>query len=119
MSWRYSACFVVHLPEHTLREHLREAEDRVQRRPELVGHVGQELRLVAARGLELLALVRDLAEESGVLDGESGLGGERAEQPDDLWCELARYLARDGQDPDDLVLTEQGHPEQRPVPGVD
>ena len=69
---------LVHLPEHPLGQDLREAEDRVQRRPELVGHVGQELGLVAAGRLEQAALVRDLAEEPGVLDGESGLGGEGA-----------------------------------------
>ena len=45
--------FRVHLSEHLLAHHLREADDRVQRRPQLVGHVLEELRLVAACGLEL------------------------------------------------------------------
>ena len=75
---------LVHLPEHPLGQHLREAEDRVQRRPELVGHVGEELGLVAAGRLELPALVRDLAEEARVLDGQRRLGGEGLEQLDDL-----------------------------------
>ena len=44
---------LVELAEHLLAEHLREADDGVQRRAQLVRHVGQELRLVAARGLEL------------------------------------------------------------------
>ena len=43
----------VDLAGDPLAQHLREADDRVQRRPQLVGHVGQELRLVLARGLEL------------------------------------------------------------------
>ena len=69
---------LVHLPEHPLGQDLREAEDRVQRGPELMGHVGQELGLVAARGLELPALVRDLAEEAGVLDGQQPTGWRRS-----------------------------------------
>ena len=67
----------VHLPEHPLGEHLREAEDRVQRRPELVGHVGEELGLVAAGGFELPALLPDFPEQPGVLDRERRLGRER------------------------------------------
>ncbi len=86
---------LVHLPEHPLRQHLREAEDRVQRRAQLVGHVGQELGLVAAGRLELPALVRDLAEEPGVLDGQSGLGGEGLEEIDHLRRELSRLACRD------------------------
>ena len=84
---------LVHLPEHPLGQHLGEAEDRVQRGPELVGHVGEELGLVAAGRLELPALVRDLAEQAGVLDGEGGLGGEGLQQLDDLRGELAGRLA--------------------------
>ena len=37
---------LVHLPEHPFGQDLGEPEDRVQRRPELVGHVGEELGLV-------------------------------------------------------------------------
>ena len=43
----------VELAEHPLAQHLREADDRVQRRAQLVRHVRQELGLVLARGLEL------------------------------------------------------------------
>src|SRR2546428_620832 len=39
---------VVQLAEHAVVEHLREADDRVEGRAELVGHVGEELGLVAA-----------------------------------------------------------------------
>ena len=62
MSSRYSCLLLVDLAEHPLAEHLREADDRVQRRPQLVRHVRQELRLVPARGLELAALLVQLAE---------------------------------------------------------
>ena len=45
---------LVDLAEQPLLQHLREADDRVQRRPELVRHVGQELdlcRLAASSSL--------------------------------------------------------------------
>jgi hypothetical protein len=51
---------LVDLAEHALRQHLREADDRVERRPQLVRHVGEELRLVLVRHLELRALFLDL-----------------------------------------------------------
>ena len=53
MSSRYSSCFSFTLAHHPLAQHLREADDRVQRRPQLVRHVGEEVRLVLARRLEL------------------------------------------------------------------
>ena len=43
----------VHVADHSLAQHLREADDRVERRPQLVRHVGEEVRLVLARGLQL------------------------------------------------------------------
>ena len=66
----------VQLPEHPLEQHLGEADDGVQGRAQLVGHVGQELGLVAAGGFELLALVLDLVKESSILDGQGRLRGE-------------------------------------------
>ena len=75
---------LVHLAEHPLGQHLGEAEDRVQRGPELMRHVREELRLVAAGRLELPALVRDLLEEPRVLDGQRRLAGEGLEQVDHL-----------------------------------
>ena len=55
---------LVELAEHPLAQHLGEADDRVQRRAQLVRHVGEELRLVLAGGFELAALLLDLAERS-------------------------------------------------------
>ena len=48
---------VIDLAVQLLPQDLRETADRVQRRPQLVRHVGQELRLVAARGFELTGLL--------------------------------------------------------------
>ena len=53
MSSRYSSCFSLTVAEQLLAQQLREADDRVQRRPQLVRHVREELALVPARRLEL------------------------------------------------------------------
>ena len=76
MSLQVLVLLLVQLAEHPLGQHLREADDRVERRAQLVGHVGEELGLVPAGDLQLPALVRDLPEEPGVLDGQGRLGGE-------------------------------------------
>ena len=65
---------LVELAEHPLEEHLGEPEHRVERRPELVGHAGEELGLVPARELQLEALLLELAEELGVLQGAGPTG---------------------------------------------
>jgi len=48
-----------------------------------------KLLLVAAGRLELSVLVRDLAEQAGVLDGQGGLGGEGLQDVHDFWGKLA------------------------------
>src|SRR2546428_2673319 len=45
----------VDVTEDLLKQYLGEPDDRVQRCAELVAHVRQEFRFVAARGLELVA----------------------------------------------------------------
>ena len=52
----------VDLAEQALEQHFRKPDDRVERGAQLVRHVRQELGLVLVRGLELPALVLDLAE---------------------------------------------------------
>ena len=110
---------LVHLPEHPLRQDLREAEDRVQRRPQLVGHVREELGLVAAGGLELPALVRDLAKESRVLDRQGRLRGKRLQQVDQFGRELARLPSPHDETADDPLLPHEGHGEEGAVAGLD
>jgi hypothetical protein len=61
---------LIELAEHTFRQDLGEADDGVERRPQLMGHVGEELGLVLAGDLELATLLLDLAEETRVLDGD-------------------------------------------------
>ena len=59
------------------------AEDGGERGPQLVAHVGDELRLVLARDLELVELFcGDLLEQARVLDGDDGLVGKGLNQLD-------------------------------------
>ena len=80
MSFEVLFLLLVQLAEHPLAQHLREPDDGVQRRPQLVGHVGQEL------GLVLLATSTELfptrLNSRDVLDGDHGLVGEGLEQGD-------------------------------------
>src|SRR3990170_3602862 len=72
----------VDLAEHPLQQHLGEADHGVERRAQLVGHVGKELRLVTVGDLELPGLVVQLGEEPHVLDGDDSLVRERLEERD-------------------------------------
>src|SRR2546425_12853809 len=65
-----------------------------------------------------MTLFRDLAEEVGVLNGQSRLRRERLEQVDDLWCELARCLPEDCEPAEQVILTDKGNREQRSIPGA-
>ena len=65
-----------------VEDQLGVAEDGVERRAQLVAHVGEELRLVLARDRELLALLLDLVEQVGVLDRHHRLVGEGLQQVD-------------------------------------
>src|SRR5262249_17433475 len=110
---------VVDLAEHPLGEDFREAEDGIERRPQLVGHVGKELTLVLAGRFELATLVLDLAEEARVLDGQGGLGGEGAEQSDDLGLELPGNLAGGRADAEHPLFPQQRGSGQRAWARVD
>ena len=82
MSLQVVVLLLVELAEQALEQHLGEADDRVERRAQLVRHVGEELRLVLVGDLELAALVLDLAEQARVLDRDHRLVGEGLEQRD-------------------------------------
>ena len=110
---------VVDLAEHLLGQDFREADDGVERRAQLVRHVGQELALVLARHLELPALVLDLAEQPRVLDGQRRLRREGLEQLDHLRRELAGGVPVDGQAAEQLVLAQQRNRQQRPTAQTD
>ena len=60
MSSTYSSCFSFSSPNSLFSQHLGEAENRVERRAQLVRHVREELALVPAHGLELAVQALEL-----------------------------------------------------------
>src|SRR5438552_17291806 len=94
----------VDLPEHPLPQDLGEPDDGVERRAQLMRHVGEKLALVPARRLELAALEFDLSEQPRVLNGERRLSGESLQQVDHPRREFARALADDDQPTQKVIL---------------
>ena len=83
-----------------LPQHLGDADDGVERRAQLVAHVGEELRLVLARLCELAALVLDFVEQPHVLDRDHRLVGEGRDQLDLLVGERPHLGARQRENAD-------------------
>src|SRR5262245_19705546 len=106
---------LVQIPEHALAEDLGEADDGVQRGPQLVGHICQELGLVLAGDLELAALVLDLAVETRILDRERGLSREGLEQAHSFGGKAAQLLTPDYETTDHALFDEKGNGDERAV----
>src|SRR5580704_10074756 len=100
-------------PIDAVDEQLCITEDRVQWGPELVAHIGEELRFVLTGERQLLALVGDLAEEAGILDRQYRLAGEGLHQPHRLDWELARLLPHQNNGPENALGTNQRHDQRR------
>ena len=96
---------VVQVTEVPLQKHLGEADHGVQRRPELVRHVGQEVRLVLAHHLQLGTLLLQLTEQLGVVDRHRGLAGEGLQELHRLRGEAAGRAAAHHQRSDDARVT--------------
>ena len=59
-----------------LPQHLADPDDGIERRAQLMAHIGEKLRLVLACFGELAALVLDFVEQPHVLDRDHRLIGE-------------------------------------------
>ena len=94
---------LVQVAEQPVEEDLGEADDRVERRPELVRHAREELGLVPTGDLQLGPLGVELAEEACIDDGQPRLVGERPEQLGRLGVEAAARLLPDHEGPDQPV----------------
>src|SRR6478609_12060131 len=94
--------------ELAIESHLREADHRVERGPQLVRHAGQELGFVVAGDLELAGLRLQLPEQARVDYGQGRLPGKRLEQFD-MWSERARAPAPDHQDAQDPLAAQNGN----------
>ena len=73
---QHSAHLVRRVAIDVVEDELGIAEDGVERRAQLVAHVGEELRLVLAGLGELAALLLDFIEQADVLDRNHRLIGE-------------------------------------------
>ena len=89
-----------------LLEHLGVADDRVQRRPQFVAHVRQELRLV-------LRCLFERPVEPGVVDRQRRLRREGLEQRHDVRREQPGGLPRHHQAADDTILAQDRHGQHR------
>src|SRR5882672_9763334 len=72
-----------HLAVNLVHDQLGIPEDRVERRAQLVTHVGEELRFMLARNFQLVALLFEFAEQSRILDGDRRLRSKSLENLDD------------------------------------
>ncbi len=99
-------------------EDLAVADDGVERRAQLVAHIGEELRLVLARDLELAALVLDFVEQPRVLDRQHRLRREGLDQIDGVLRKGAGRAAADHQHADDVVAAEQRRRQPRAETGA-
>jgi hypothetical protein len=90
----------------TVKDKFSVAENGVERRAQLVAHVGQELRFVLASHFQLTPLLLDLAEQPRVLDRQNRLVGEGLQKIDRALGKFARRLASDHQGADDPIGAE-------------
>src|SRR6266516_5447548 len=93
------------------------AEDGVERRAQLVAHVGEELRFVLARYFELTALLLDLVEQSSVLDCQYRVGRERLQKLNCLFKKIARLPPPNHECSDDVVWADKLYYETRSKSG--
>src|SRR6266542_2686797 len=94
----------------TIEDEFGVPEDGVQRRAQLVAHVGEELRLVPARLGKLTALVLDLLEQPHVLDGDNRLVSKRNGQFDLFVSEGSYHHATQYDDTDRVSSRRSGSP---------
>ena len=90
------ALLIGHLAHQAVPEHLGEADDGVQRRPQLVRHVGEELGLHAARVFQLDVLLLQRLLEALQLR-HVARRGEHALQPPVAVVEGGRVVGHHGE----------------------
>src|SRR4051794_18599328 len=112
-------CLIGKLAVDPVEQEFREAQNRIERGPQLVAHIREELGFVAAGCLQLPALLLYLAEQLGVLDRKHRLRREGLQKVDDLLDEFARFAAPDNQSANDLVRSEQRNNENAAISGVE
>ena len=111
---RFSFCSVSICPSMRSQHEPGKADDRVQRRAQLMADVGEELRLMPVGGFELFILFFELLKETNILDGDDGLIGESFEQSDLTFGEWLNFSAVNNNRADQIIFLEHGHRENAP-----
>ena len=96
-----------HIGDH----HLGQADDGVERRPQLMAHAGDEFRLALARFRELAARVLDFLEQPHVLDCDYRLIGKGGDQLDLLVGEWPHDRTRQHERANRISLAQQRNAE--------
>ena len=84
------------------------AENGIERRAQLVAHIGQELGLVLARFLKLSALVLNLVEQPRILNGQRRLRRKGLDEIDSVLRKYSRRATANYQRADDIFATHKG-----------
>src|SRR6516225_11623466 len=77
----------------TVRHQFGVAQDCVERRAQLMAHIGEELRLVLARLFKLVAFVFDLMEQPSILDSQRRLRCKRFYKIDSIFRKFSERAA--------------------------
>src|SRR5262249_58947539 len=111
---------VIRVPLTSDRGHIRLAksggrfDQRLKHRLKIEGRAADDLEHVGGGGL-LLQRFAQLVEQTGVLDGDHGLGGKVRHQLDMLACERPDLLAIDVDCADQLIVLKHWHGDYRPI----
>src|SRR5262249_39359012 len=81
-AFEYAKHLLGWLAVSAVRHQFGVAQDGVERRAQLMAHIGEELRLVLARFFKLAALVLDFVKQPNVFDGNRGLISKGLNQRD-------------------------------------
>src|SRR5215471_3212049 len=100
-----------------VRHQFRITQDGIERRAQLMTHIGEELRFMLARLFKLPALVLDLVEETYILNGNHRLVGEGGCQFDLFFSERSYGRAPQNCNPDWISFAKQRQAEHRMVTG--
>src|SRR6202047_1299127 len=96
-------------------QHLADTDDGIERRAQLMAHVGEELRLVLASLGKLATLVLDFVEQPYILDCDHRLVGERLEEIHLTVGEGTRGRSKDRNRPNRLTFAEHWHGYDAPI----
>ena len=102
-----------------LLQHLAVADDGVQRRAQLVAHVGEELRLVLARDLELPPFSSSSRKSRAFWIARADCVAKVCEERDDVRRRTRPALADDDEAPEHAILAEQRDGETARMPAAE